>query len=78
MICLFISGLPLYDAITTSFSTVGTGGFAIHDSGMMGYSVASQVIIIIFMALCGINFTVYYFLLNRKPKEAFAVDEVKY
>nr|WP_297708407.1 TrkH family potassium uptake protein [uncultured Butyrivibrio sp.] len=78
MICLFISGLPLYDAITISFSTVGTGGFAIHDSGMMGYSVASQVIIIIFMALCGINFTVYYFLLNRKPKEAFAIDEVKY
>ncbi|SFB76375.1 TrkH family potassium uptake protein [Butyrivibrio sp. YAB3001] len=77
-ICLFVSGLPLYDAITISFSTVGTGGFAVHDSGMMGYSTVSQAIIILFMALCGINFTVYYFLLNRKPKEAFAIDEVKY
>ncbi len=78
IICLFISGLPLYDAITISFSTVGTGGFAVRDTGMMGYSVASQNIIILFMALCGVNFTVYYFLLNRKPKEAFAIDEVKY
>ncbi len=78
IICLFISGLPLYDAITISFSTVGTGGFAVNDAGVGGYSIASQIIIIIFMALCGVNFTVYYFLLNRKPKEAFAIDEVKY
>ena len=77
IICLAISGLPLYDAMTVTFSTVGTGGFGIHDSGMMGYSVVSQAIVIVFMALCGVNFTVYYFLLNRKPKEAFAIDEVK-
>jgi trk system potassium uptake protein TrkH len=75
---LFISGLPLYDAITISFSTVGTGGFAVRDSGMGDYSTVSQAIIIVFMMLCGVNFTVYYFLLRRKPKEAFAIDEVKY
>ena len=75
---LVITGMPLYDAITITFSTVGTGGFAVRDSGMADYSIASQVVIIVFMALCGVNFTVYYFLLNRKPKEAFAIDEVKY
>ena len=78
IICLFISGMPLYDAVTITFSTVGTGGFSVRDSGMGDYSTASQIIIIVFMALCGVNFTVYYFLLNRKPKEAFAIDEVKY
>ena len=78
IICLFISGLPLYDAVTISFSTVGTGGFSVRDSGMADYSTVSQMIIILFMALCGVNFTVYYFLLHRKPKEAFAIDEVKY
>ena len=78
IICLFISGLPIYDAVTISFSTVGTGGFAVNNAGIGGYSTISQAIIIVFMALCGVNFTVYYFLLNRKPKEAFAIDEVKY
>ena len=78
IVCLIISGMPIYDAITISFSTVGTGGFAVRDTGMMGYSLVSQAIITLFMALCGINFTVYYFLLNRKPKEAFAIDEVKF
>ena len=78
IICLIITGMPIYDAVTISFSTVGTGGFAIHDAGIGGYSIASQVVIIVFMALCGVNFTVYYFLINRKPKEAFAIDEVKF
>ena len=52
---LFLSGLPLYDAITISFSTVGTGGFAVRDSGMGDYSTLSQAIIIVFMMLCGIS-----------------------
>ncbi|MCR5403016.1 MAG: TrkH family potassium uptake protein [Butyrivibrio sp.] len=78
IILLKLTGLTLYEAVTLSFSTVGTGGFAVTDSGIGGYSFATQSVITIFMALCGVNFTVYYFLINKKPKEAFAIDEVKY
>ena len=77
-LCLWASGLSLYEAMTITFSTVGTGGFAVTNSGIGGYSTLSQGIIIVFMALCGVNFTVYYFLINKKPKEAFAIEEVKY
>ena len=76
--CLWASGLSLYEAFTISFSTVGTGGFAVTNEGIGGYSTLTQGIIIVFMAMCGVNFTVYYFLIHRKPKEAFAIDEVKY
>ena len=76
--CLWASGLTLYEAFTISFSTVGTGGFAVTNEGIGGYSTLTQGIIIVFMAMCGVNFTVYYFLIHRKPKEAFAIDEVKY
>ncbi len=75
---LALSGLSLYEAITITFGTVGTGGFVVTNSGIGGYSILSQGIIIFFMALCGVNFTVYYFLIHLKPKEAFAIDEVKY
>ncbi len=78
IICLKLSGLSLYEAVTISFSTVGTGGFAVTNSGIGGYSTITQAIIIVFMALCGVNFTVYYFLIHKKPKEAFAIDEVKF
>ena len=77
MVALKISGLSLYESITLSFSTVGTGGFAVTDTGIGGYSMATQNIIIVFMALCGVNFTVYYYLIKKKPKEAFAIEEVK-
>ena len=77
-LCLWASGLSFYEAMTITFSTVGTGGFAVTNSGIGGYSTLSQAIIIVFMALCGVNFTVYYFLIHGKPKEAFAIDEVKY
>ena len=45
IICLCISGMPLYDAITISFSTVGTGGFAVNNAGIGGY-------LVIFKAFC--------------------------
>ncbi len=78
ILCLWASGLSFYEAMTISFSTVGTGGFAVTNSGIGGYSTLTQAIIIVFMALCGVNFTVYYFLIHKKPKEAFAIDEVKF
>ena len=78
IICLKLTGISLYEAVTLTFSTVGTGGFAVTNSGIGGYSILTQSVFIVFMALCGVNFTVYYFLIQRKPKEAFAIDEVKY
>ena len=77
-ILLMISGMNLYEALTLTFSTVGTGGFAITNAGIGGYKIASQVIIIIFMALCGVNFSVYYFLLTKRPKEAVRCDEMRW
>ena len=77
-ILLMISGMNLYEALTLTFSTVGTGGFSITNAGIGGYKIASQVIIMIFMALCGVNFSVYYFLLTKRPKEAVRCDEMRW
>ncbi|MBP3278804.1 MAG: TrkH family potassium uptake protein, partial [Butyrivibrio sp.] len=48
IICLKISGLSLYEAATITFSTVGTGGFAVTNAGIGGYSTVSQAVIILF------------------------------
>lgn len=76
IILLCIAGMPLYDSITLSFSTAGTGGFGILNSSVADYSRVVQVIILIFMILCGVNFNVYYLFLIRKPKEAVKNEEV--
>lgn len=76
---LMLAGLSLYEALTLSFSTVGTGGFALLNSSIASYSWAVQAIIIVFMILCALNFNTYYLLLIRRPKEALLQNaEVKW
>lgn len=74
---LLITGLPLYEAMTLTFSTVGTGGFGLLNSSVASYPMASQIVMIIFMILCGINFNIYYMFLIRKPSEALRSEELR-
>lgn len=77
IIALLLTGLPLFDSVTLTFSTVGTGGFGLLSDSLASYSVASQVVITVFMILCGINFNVYFLFLIKKPGEAFKSEEVR-
>lgn len=76
MILLLIGGLDLFEASTLTFGTVGTGGFGINNSGLSDYSPYVQVVITVFMTICGIDFTFYYLILMRKVKTAFKMEEV--
>ncbi len=76
IILLFFAGMPLYDAITLSFSTTGTGGFGLLNSSIAEYPMATQTIFMIFMILCGVNFNLYYLFLIRKPKDAIKSEEL--
>lgn len=75
---LLLGKMPLFDALTISFGTAGTGGFGIKNDSMAGYSVYLQVVVTIFMILFGVNFSAYFLLLRRKFKQAFSMEEVRY
>ena len=72
-----IGKMPLFDALTLTFGTAGTGGFAIKNSSLADYSTYNQLIITIFMFLFGVNFNIYYLLLFRKFKTAFKSEELR-
>jgi trk system potassium uptake protein TrkH len=74
---LICGGMPAFDAITNSFATAGTGGFAIKNDSIASYSVYSQVVIGIFMALFGVNFSVYYLILTKQFKEVLYNEEFR-
>ena len=59
-------GLPLFDSLCNAFGTAGTGGFAIRADSFAGYSYYIQTVTTVFMALFGVNFSIYFFLLRRK------------
>lgn len=77
IILLLVAGMSVYDALTLSFATVGTGGFALLNSSIASYSVAIQIIITVFMLICSVNFNVYYCLYAKKFKEAIMSEEMR-
>ena len=76
---LWLAGMSIFDAIAHSFSTVAIGGFSTHDASI-GYfnSPLIEAIIIIFMILAGINFSLHFSLLrNFSLKNFFADTELR-
>lgn len=78
LVLLLLGGMPLFDAICTSFGTAGTGGFGILNTSMASYSLYIQWVVTIFMILFGVNFNAYYFILYKQFRKAFAMEEVRY
>lgn len=77
IILLLIGNIPLFDAVTISFGTAGTGGFGIKNDSLAGYSSYIQWIVTIFMILSGVNFNAYYLILFHRWKKALNMEEVK-
>ena len=77
VILLLCGGMPLFDALTTSFGTAGTGGFGIKNDSIAGYSPYLQWVVTVFMVLFGVNFSFYYLLLLRRLKDALSMEEVR-
>ncbi len=66
IVLLLLGGMPVFDSITTAFGTAGTGGFGIKADSLMGYSTYLQGVCTVFMALFGVNFSIFYLLLLRQ------------
>ena len=77
-ILMLCGGMPLFDAVTIAIGTAGTGGFAVNNAGLGGYSYYIQTVVAVFMILFGVNFNVYYLFLIRKPLQALKSEEVRW
>lgn len=76
---LLIGGLPFYDALLLSFTTVSTGGYAIYNNSIVGLSGNNTVImtLAIFMIISGVNFSLYYDLWHRRWHSLFKNSELR-
>lgn len=77
VILLLAGRMPLFDALTTSFGTAGTGGFGIKADSIGGYSPYLQWVVTFFMIAFGVNFNAYYFILFHNAKKALHMEEVR-
>ena len=74
---LLFGGMPLFDSITLSLGTAGTGGFGFRNDSFASFSPYIQWVVTIFMILFGVNFNAYFLLLMRKFRRAAASEEVR-
>ena len=62
-VLLLCGGMTVFEALNTAFSTAGTGGFFIYNSGLSGFSPYIQIVVTVFMLLCSVNFTCFFFII---------------
>ena len=74
---LLAGRMPLFDALCTAFGTAGTGGFGVKNDSMAGYSPYLQGVCTVFMALFGVNFSLYFLVLLGRVKEALRSEELR-
>lgn len=77
LVFLLLGRMPLFDALTTTFGTAGTGGFGVKNDSIGGYSPYIQVVVTVFMILFGVNFNVYYLIIKKKARLAAQSTEVR-
>ena len=78
ILCLILAGMPLFDTLTHTFGTVGTGGFGIKNTSVGAYTPHQQNIITFFMIASGVNYSAYFYLISRNFKDAFHMEEVRW
>jgi len=65
-ISLWLAGMGLFDAVNHAMTTVAIGGFSTHDASIGYYdSMWIRGLIVLFMILAGINFTLHFVALRK-------------
>ncbi len=79
IVFLLFAGMPIFDSVLQSFSTMSTGGFSPNSLSVGFYnSSIIDVIITIFMFIAGMNFVLLYWSLRGDFKRLTRNSELKY
>jgi len=69
IIALVLAGMPIFDSVCHAFTIMPTGGFSIKNASIAYYdSTLIHTIIMFFMFVAGINFTLHYRAINGSAK----------
>ncbi len=78
VLCLRLAGVSWYESVIHAFTSISTGGFSTRNASIASFdSITIEWIIIIFMFLSGINFSLLYFTLLRNFKAVLQSEELR-
>jgi trk system potassium uptake protein len=74
-----VGKMSWFDALCHTFGTVATGGFSTRSTSVAAFnSPVIDTILIVFMFLAGINFSLHYYALTGKPGRYFKDPECRF
>ena len=77
-VILMFCGMDFVDALSHSFSTLGTGGFSSKNASIAGFnSLSTEIVCTVFMFLAGVNFSLYFYVITGKFSELKNNSEFK-
>ncbi|MGD2016578.1 MAG: TrkH family potassium uptake protein [Planctomycetota bacterium] len=69
---LMVVGLPAFDAVLHTFTTVANGGFSNHSESIAYFDSATvEAVLVVFMLLSALNFAIYDTLIRVGPRPAW-------
>ncbi len=78
-VLLIAGGMSLYDALCHTFTTMSTGGYSTKNASIAHFdSLYLDGVIIVFMLLAGINFSLHYQMLKGKPLAFWRDSECRF
>lgn len=77
VVLLLVSGTSVYDAFCHAFTTMSTGGFSPHGESVAYFGAGTQWVIIAFMFIAGINFSLHAQLLRGRLKAVLKNAELR-
>jgi trk system potassium uptake protein TrkH len=76
---LWLCGMPIFDAVCHSFSTIATGGFSTKNTSFAFYdSAAIHYLVTFYMFISGINFVILIYLVRGKARNFFRDEELRW
>jgi trk system potassium uptake protein TrkH len=74
-VLLMVGGMNLFEAICHSFCTISTGGFSTRNASIAAYqSVFIESVVIAFMFLSAVNFSLHFGFFQRKRLSVFTAN----
>lgn len=75
---LWWADLSFYEAINHALTTMATGGFSTRNASAAAFSPTVQYIMIVFMFIAGVNYSVTYMAFKRQFNRVWSNDEFRY
>ena len=76
-VILSFLGMGFYEGLNHALTTMATGGFSTRNASMAAFGPTIQYVVILFMFLAGVNYSILYFGFKRRWRDVWKSDEFR-